>query len=135
LGFGPKGGAPLNRNLKNVIAESGKPSGLDPFEKLRRLAARQLDELAAERENLSEKMTIADHERAAKALIAMTKLVQELFEQNPAAPDRKTGEELKREDDAIRAEFARRLAAVLRGKQIAAGAGGDEPRPPAPDPQ
>jgi hypothetical protein len=110
---------------------SANPTGLHPFEKLRRLAAKQVDELIELRESLSAELNFVDHERFAKALIAMTKLVEQLFAPEGDAPSRKTGDELKKEDDAIRAEFARRLAAMLRGRQIAATAEGDPEGAPA----
>lgn len=106
---------------------------LHPFEKLRRLASRQVDELAAVRESLSDELNLVEHERFAKALIAMTKLVEHLFDTGDTPP-RKTGDELKKEDDAIRAEFARRLAAIVRGRKIAADAAVDRTQAPAPHP-
>lgn len=112
-------------------SKSAEPAGLHPSEKLRRLAARQVDELTELRESLSGELSFAEHERFAKALIAMTKVVEQLFAPDSDAPSRKTGDELKKEDDAIRAEFARRLAAVLRGKEIAASAERDPDGAPA----
>ena len=107
-----------------TISQPADAADPHPSEKLRLMLTKQIDELASQREK--KELSIADHERFAKALIAITKLVEQLFAAEEGAPARKTGDELKKEDDAIRAEFARRLAAMLRGRQIAAGAERDQ---------
>jgi hypothetical protein len=101
-----------------------------PNERLRQLALLQLDRLAEHYEDPNRELTLPEHERLARSLIAITKLAGQLFGPEENAPSRKIGEALKKEDDAIRAEFARRLATMLRGKQMAAAAEADEARPP-----
>ncbi|HEY7764029.1 MAG TPA: hypothetical protein VIB38_03475 [Aestuariivirgaceae bacterium] len=99
------------------------PEGPSPFDRLRALASRQIDELTELRERLPPEMSIAEYERFAKVFAAAIKSAQELFAGEEQA--RKSAEELKKEDDAVRAEFARRLAAMLRGREIVRAAGPD----------
>jgi hypothetical protein len=102
---------------------SAPPEGAGPFDKLRVLMTRQIDELFALRDNLSAEMSIAEHERFAKLIAAVRKNADQAYGSEAAA--RKSGDELKKEDDAIRAEFARRLAAMLRGREVAQALGSD----------
>lgn len=99
------------------------PEGSNPFDKLRALMTRQINELHALHGNLFAEMSIAEHERFAKLLATVIKIADQAYGSEAAA--RKSGEELKKEDDAVRAEFARRLAAMLRGREVARAAGPD----------
>jgi hypothetical protein len=95
------------------------PAGPHPVEQLRAIVSRHIDELRCLRDDKKSPPDLGEHEKIARVLIAYTKAVDHLFDSKEDAAARKTGDELKKEDDAIRAEFARRLAAIVRGRRIA----------------
>jgi hypothetical protein len=99
----------------------------DGLAKLRYLAGRLVDEIMRVQETHSGKLSIDENARMARTLTLLAPLIDGL----PATPDSsaprpKTGDELREEDDAIRAEIERRLAGFLRGRELA-GSAGDHP--------
>jgi hypothetical protein len=100
-----------------------------PFAKMRQMVGDRIDQLTEEMK--SEGLTSAQREKHAKELFNFAKLAKFLFDPESASA-RKSGDELKKEDDAIRAEFARRLAQILRGEEIRRRAEADGAEPPSP---
>src|SRR5688572_15680230 len=88
--------------------------GPSPFAALRALVARHIEGLEKLQEEFAADPSPANHERFAKSLSTLIKSAAQLFAAD--ATPRKSADELKREDDAIRDEFAGRLAAMLRAR-------------------
>jgi len=99
-------------------------SGPDPLSKLRRLAGRLVDEIIKLQESCIRELGIDDQLRMARTLTLLAPLVDKLFAAEASCPP-KTGDQLRQEDDAVREEFEKRLAALLRGWEIAGSLGAD----------
>ena len=97
--------------------------GPSPFAALRDFVTVHLDALVKIRDDRTGPPTLVEHERTTKAVLALIKTAGHLFAEE--SKPRKSGEELKREDDAIRDEFARRLAAMLRAEEARGAPGAD----------
>ena len=99
-------------------------SGPDPLLKLRRLAGRLVDEIVRVQEHRSGALSFEAQFHIARTLTLLTPIVEQLFvAEASSAP--KTGDQLREEDDALQAEFERRLASLLRGWEIAGSLGAD----------
>jgi hypothetical protein len=107
------------------------PSARDPYAALRGMAERQLADIARLQGACLSGLSLKQHESLAKSLFMLARLAEQLFAADPSCPP-KTGDQLREEDDALRAEFERRLASLLRGREIAGslGAGPQRGSPP-----
>src|SRR5918994_729397 len=99
-------------------------SGPDPLSKLRRLAGRLVDEIVRVQEHRSGALSFEAQFHIARTLTLLTPIVDRLFAAEASCPP-KTGDQLREEDDAVRAEFESRLASLLRGWEIAGSLGAD----------
>jgi hypothetical protein len=100
-----------------------------PFAALRDILTAQIDDVVQMRSDRTGPPTLAEHERMTKTILAIIKTAGSVFAEDAKPP--KSAEEIKREDDAIRDEFARRLAAMLRGQEARGAPAADAaPGPP-----
>ena len=121
----------LKTNRTTELTDRPKDAeGPSPFAALRDFVTVHLDALVKIRDDRTGPPTLVEHERTTKAVLALIKTAGHLFAEE--SKPRKSGEELKREDDAIRNEFARRLAAMLRAEE-ARGAPGSDAAPGTPE--
>src|SRR5215208_8459462 len=102
-------------------------SDADPLSKLRRLAGRLVDEIVRLQEQRSGGLSFEAQFHIARTLTLLTPIIDQLFAPETTPPP-KTGDQLREEDDALRAEFERRLASLLRGWEIAGSLGTDPER-------
>src|SRR5215210_5551376 len=102
-------------------------SGPEPLSKLRRLAERLVDEIVRVQEHRSGALSFEAQLHIARTLTLLAPIVDRLFAADESRPP-KTGDQLREEDDAVQAEFERRLASLLRGWEIAGSLGADPQR-------
>jgi hypothetical protein len=117
----PRGLPNKHHNISEMTNQSETAEGAEPHPcaRLRDIVNAEIDRLTNAMKN--DALSSVEREKNAKTLSGLAKLARFLFDPESASA-RKTGDELKKEDDAIRAEFARRLAAILRGRDIRRGA-------------
>jgi len=119
-----------HNTFKTILTDTKNapaPSVCDPYAALRGMAERQLADIVRLQSARLSGLSLKQHESLARSLFALAKLVEQLFAADPSCPS-KTGDQLREEDDALQAEFERRLAALLRGWEIAGSLGADPQR-------
>jgi hypothetical protein len=114
---------PTENRASKLTDQPTEAEGQNPFPALRSLVVSHIETLKRAQEDFASNPTLAKHQNFAKTLNVIMKSAEQLFAAE-AAPQ-KSADELKREDDAIRDEFARRLAAMLRGEETGGPPGAD----------
>ena len=115
--------APTQTEARKLTDRPTEAEGQNPFPALRSLVASHIEVLKRAQEDFAANPNLAKHQNFAKTLNVIMKSAELLFAADSAP--QKSAAELKREDDAIRDEFARRLAAMLRGREARRAPGSD----------
>jgi hypothetical protein len=129
-GAAKKSQKPTPKPSHKLTDQPTEAEGESPFSALRTLVAGHIKVLVQVQEEFAADPNLARHERFARSLNVIMRSARELFAAD-AAP-KKSAAELKREDDAIRDEFARRLAAMFRAEKAGPAPGADA-APPSPE--